>query len=141
MFNGARYRQYQIAFGGTCLFYGVVFFILGYWGVNAMDPEVYGEVAVSGEIEAWATMQLALSFILCMGIAMNGTWRWSSAARLAGSLGLVALLLVLGVSALGAPNGWPVGVFCLGFAGVQGAPVVWWNLVDLIAAFRWGQNG
>ena len=141
MFNGARYRQWQWAFGMTCLFYGAVFFILGHWGINAMEPALYGEVAVSGRIEDWATLQLSLAFILCMGIAMNGAWRWSAAARLAGSAGLVFLLFVLGASAFSAENGWPVGIFCTGFAAVQGFPVVWWNLVDLIGAFRWGKNG
>jgi hypothetical protein len=140
VFNLTRYKQWQAFFGTLSLFFGAVFFLAGHAGVNAMAPEQYGDLAVSATVRAWATAQLSAAFILCMGIVLNGRWRWSPAARLAGVSVLILLMTMLAASAFSAPEGWPVGVFCTGFA-LWGLPVVWWNLVDLIGAVRWGRHG
>lgn len=140
MFYLTRYRQWQGFFGTLALFYGTAFFVAGHAGINAMQPEIYGDLAVAGPVRAWATIQFSTAFILCMGIVLNGRWRWSPVARLVGSAGVVTLISILAASAFGAPFGWPVGLFCAGYA-LWGLPVIWWNLVDTIAAVRWGRRG
>lgn len=139
MYNLARWKQWQAFFGTLSLFYGVAFFIAGHIGIQAMEPQTYGEVAVDGSIEAWATVQLSGAFMLCMGIIMNGRWRWSCVPRGLGASVVVGLALVLSASAFSAPSGWPIGLFCLGFA-LWGAPVIWWNLVDAVGAVRWWRD-
>ena len=136
MYNLSRYRQAQVCFAALAMFYGVAFFAASHAGINAMDGDSYGALAVSAPIKAWSTAQLAGAFVLSMGIVLNGRWRWSCAARLAGALIVVGLVSVLSWSAFQAPKGWPVGVFCLGFAGF-GAIVAGWNMVDLAGAIRW----
>lgn len=140
MYNLTRYKQWQAFFGSLSLFFGVCFFAAGHAGINAMDPDQYGKLAVSGSIEAWATIQLSGAFLLCVGIITNGRWRWSCVARAAGAIAVCGLIFTLGYSAFTAANGWPVGMFCVGFAA-WGLPVIWWNMVDTMGAIRWGRNG
>lgn len=140
MFKLTRWKAAQWAFAGLALFYGFAFFVAGVSGLQAMAPDDYGDVAVSLEIEGMAGVQLTASLMLALGLLFNGRWRWSAALRLAGALILIAMCVLLAVSAAMAPTGWPVAIYCTGFAGF-GAVVAWWNLVDLRAAILWWHDG
>ena len=137
MFKLTRYKSAQWTFAGLALFYGFAFFIFGVMGMQAMDPGQYGEVAVSLEIEAIAGVQLCGALMMAFGLMFNGRWRWSPGFRLAGSIVVAMICALLAWSAFGAPNGWPMGVLCAGFACL-GVIVAWFNLVDLRAAIFWG---
>lgn len=135
-----RFRSAQWALAILALYYGSAFFIAGMSGLQAMAPQDYGDLAVSFEIEAMAGVQLSAALMLSFGLLFNGRWRWSAAMRLAGAVALAALCAMLSASALEAANGWPVAIYCSGFAGF-GVLVAWWNLVDLRAAIFWWPDG
>ncbi len=140
MYKLTRWKPAQWSFALLALFYGFAFFLAGISGLQAMAPDDYGDVAVSLEIEAMAGVQLTASMMLAVGLLFNGRWRWSAALRLAGATMLVGMCAMLSWSAASAPNGWPVAIYCSGFA-VFGAVVAWWNLVDLRAAILWWHDG
>jgi len=140
VFKLTKHKPAQWAFAALALFYGFAFFVAGISGLQAMAPQDYGDLAVSFEIEAMAGIQLTSAMMLAFGLLFNGRWRWSSALRMVGAVILAALCLMLAWSACGAPNGWPVAIYCGGFA-VFGLVVAWWNLVDLRAAILWWHDG
>lgn len=133
MFKLGRHRGAQWTFALLALYCGLAFFILGSLGWSAMAPGQYGEMAVSFEIEAMAGVQLCGAMFVCIGLLINGRWRWSAAMRLVGTTIICVLLAGLGYSSAQAPNGWPFTVYLVGFIGF-GLIVAWWNLVDLRAA-------
>jgi len=136
-FKLARHKGAQAAFVALALFYGFAFFAFAVAGFQAMEPETYGQTAVSGEVEAWAGLQLSGAMMLAIGLLINGRWRWSAALRFSGAAVVACLCGVLSASAMTAPSGWPIALYCAGFGG-YGAIVAWWGLVDLRAAMIWG---
>lgn len=135
----SRHKSAQVAFGLLALFYGFAFFGAAVAGWNAMLPQQFGELAVSGEVEAWAGLQFCASVILALGLMVNGRWRWSAGLRMFGAGIITALCLVLSYSAFTASEGVAFMIYCAGFAGMGGV-VTWWNLVDLRAAMLWGSG-
>jgi len=134
MYKLARSKSAQAAFAAMAFFYGAAFLLVsGVFGMSAMSPGDYGSIAVGFEIEAMAGVQLSGAMMMICGLLINGRWRWSALARLIGSVVITALCLGLSYSAVGAPNGWPVAIYCVGFA-LMGFAVIWWNLVDFRAA-------
>ena len=136
-FKYSRHKSAQAAFGVMALFYGFAFFGAAMAGWNAMLPQQFGELAVSGEVEAWAGLQLSASVILALGLLVNGRWRWSAGLRLFGAGVITAICGILCFSAISAPEGVAFVIYCAGFA-MFGAVVTWWNLVDLRSAMMWG---
>ena len=136
----SRYRSAQVMYAVLCLYYGLAFMLAGLAGMTAMEPDDYGTLAVSYEIEAMAGVQLFAATLLMMGIILNGRWKWSPAVRMGSALCLAGLCGFLSYSAFPAPNGWPVGIYCSGFA-MAGLIVAWWGLVDLRAVQKWGSDG
>jgi hypothetical protein len=136
-FKFSRHKSAQCAFGVLALFYGFAFFGTAIAGWNAMLPQQFGELAVSGEVEAWAGLQLCASVALALGLLVNGRWRWSAALRLFGAGFISLMCCVLSYSAWTAPEGVAFMIYCAGFA-IFGGVVAWWNLVDLRAAMLWG---
>lgn len=138
-FKFAQNKSAQIDFGGLSLFYGFAFFGFAIGGWDAMLPQQFGELATSGEVEAWAGLQFTASMMMALGLLINGRWRWSAALRLAGSAVITTLCCILSYSAWTAPEGVAFMIYCAGFA-LLGARVAWWNLVDLRAAMLWGAD-
>jgi len=136
-FKLARHKGAQTAFAALALFYGFAFFAFAIAGFQAMASDTYGDAAVAGEVEAWAGLQLSGAMMLTIGLLINGRWRWSAVLRFAGAGTVAALCVVLALSAISAPAGWPIALYCAGFGG-YGALVAWWGLVDLRAAMLWG---
>lgn len=140
-FKLSRHKSAQIAFSALALFYGFAFFGAAIAGWNAMIPDQFGALAVSGEVEAWAGLQLCASVLLALGLTINGRWRWSPALRMAGAGFITLICGLLAYSASTASEGVSFFVYCSGFCAF-GAVVTWWNLVDLRSAMLWGaRNG
>jgi hypothetical protein len=135
----AEYKQAQCVFGLLALYCGFAFLFLGLMGLSAMAPDQYGNLATTYEIEAMASVQFSAAMLFCIGLLINGRWRWSSVLRLIGAGVVTALCAALAYGSLLAPDGWPFAVYLVGFAG-YGAIVIWWNLVDLRAAIFWGAD-
>lgn len=133
----ARHKGVHVAFTAMALFYGFAFFTLAAVGINLMFPQQFGELAVSGEVEAWAGMQLCGSLFMAFGLLINGRWRWSPALRLVGSVIVAALTSVLAYSASTATEGAAFMVYCSGFSAM-GWFVSFCALVDFRAALMWG---
>lgn len=133
----ARHKGVHVAFAAMALFYGFAFFTLAVVGINLMFPQQFGELAVSGEVEAWAGMQLCGSLFMAFGLLINGRWRWSPALRLVGSVIVAALTSVLAYSASTATEGAAFMVYCSGFSAL-GWFVSFCALVDFRAALMWG---
>ena len=133
----ARHKGVHVAFAAMALFYGFAFFTLAAVGINLMFPQQFGELAVSGEVEAWAGMQLCGSLFMAFGLLINGRWRWSPALRLVGSVIVAALTSVLAYSASTATEGAAFMVYCSGFSAL-GWFVSFCALVDFRAALMWG---
>ena len=133
----SKHKSAQVAYGALSLFYGFVFFGFALGGWNAMHPDLFGEFAVSGEVEAWAGLQMSSSVILALGLAVNGRWRWSAALRFFGSFAVALICALLAYSASTAALGMSFAIYCSGFSAL-GLVVAWWNLVDLRAAMLWG---
>lgn len=138
--EGIRFKPAQWAYAGQALFYGFGFFGLAMAGWNAMFPDMFGNVAVGFEVEAWSGLQLSGAMLLAIGLFINGRWRWSPALRLTGATVCALICSALAASAAGAATGWPVALYCTGF-GALGWLVAWWNLVDLRAALFRGSDG
>lgn len=136
-FKFSRHKSAQIAFGALALYYGFAFFGAAIFGWDAMRPDQLGELAVSGEVEAWAGLQLSASVILALGLLINGRWRWSAGLRMLGTGFITLICAILSYSAATAPAGTAFMIHCAGFS-VFGAVVTWWNLVDLRSAMLWG---
>lgn len=134
MFKLATSKSAQWAFALMAFYFGVMF-LMASWvlGMSAVAPTDYGDLATSFEIKAMAGVQMAGAMAVLMGLLINGHWRWSALLRLSGCSVIVALCLMLAASSFMAENGWPVGIYCTGFAGF-GLAVAWWNLVDFRAA-------
>ena len=135
----ARHKGIHIAFTALALFYGFAFFALAVSGWNLMYTQQFGELAVSGEVEAWAGMQLCGALFMAFGLLINGRWRWSPALRLAGSVIVAALTSVLAYSGSTASEGAAFMVYCSGFSGL-GWFVSFCALVDFRAALMWGAD-
>lgn len=135
----AQYKQVQWTFAIFATYCGFSFLFLGLMGLSAMAPDQYGQLATSYEIEAMAAVQFTAGLMVCIGLLINGRWRWSPALRLVGSIVIGALCAALGWGSVLAPDGWPFSVYLIGFAAFA-AVVAWWNLVDLRAAIFWGAN-
>jgi len=133
----ARHKGVHVAFAILALFYGFAFFALAVSGWNLMLPNQFGDLAVSGEVEAWAGMQLCGSLFMAFGLLINGRWRWSPALRLVGSGIVAALTSVLAYSASTATEGAAFMVYCSGFSAL-GWFVSFCALVDFRAALFWG---
>jgi hypothetical protein len=133
----AKYKDYQWTFAIFATYCGAAFLFLGLMGLSAMAPDQYGQLATSYEIEAMAAVQFSAGMMVCIGLLINGRWRWSPALRLVGAIVTGALCGALGAGSYAAPDGWPFTVYLVGFA-VFAAVVSWWNLVDLRAAILWG---
>ena len=134
MFKLAQSKSAQVAFALMALFYGAAFLMVsGVFGMSAVSPADYGDTAVGFEIEAMAGMQLSGALLMLIGLMINGRWRWSALVRLIGAAVITSLCALLAWSAVSAPNGWPVAIYCTGFM-LMGATVCWWNLVDFRAA-------
>jgi len=131
----ARHKGVHVAFAVLALFYGFAFFALAVSGWNLMLPNQFGDLAVSGEVEAWAGMQLCGSLFMAFGLLING--RWSPALRLVGSGIVAALTSVLAYSASTASEGAAFMVYCSGFSAL-GWFVSFCALVDFRAALFWG---
>jgi len=136
-FKLSRHKSTQAAFGLLALFYGFAFFGAAIAGWNAMLPQQFGEISVSGEVEAWAGVQLSASVMLALGLLINGRWRWSAVLRMVGAGFITLICGILSYSAFSAPEGVAFTIYCAGFCGF-GAIVTWWNLVDLRSAMLWG---
>lgn len=136
-FKLSQHKSAQVAFSALALFYGFAFFGAAIAGWNAMPPQQFGELAVSGEVEAWAGLQLSASVILALGLLINGRWRWSAGLRMLGAGAITLICGILSYSAFTAPEGVAFTIYCAGFA-VLGLTVTWWNLVDLRSAMLWG---
>lgn len=135
----ARHKGIHVAFTALALFYGFAFFALAVSGWNLMYPQQFGDLAVSGEVEAWAGMQLCGSLFMAFGLLINGRWRWSPALRLVGSVIVAALTSVLSYSASTASEGAAFMVYCSGFSTL-GWFVSFCALVDFRAALFWGAD-
>lgn len=131
----ARHKGVHVAFAILALFYGFAFFALAVSGWNLMLPNQFGDLAVSGEVEAWAGMQLCGSLFMAFGLLING--RWSPALRLVGSGIVAALTSVLAYSASTASEGAAFMVYCSGFSAL-GWFVSFCALVDFRSALMWG---
>ena len=138
-FKLARHKGIHVAFTALALFYGFAFFALAVTGWNLMFQHQFGELAVSGEVEGWAGMQLCGSLFMAFGLLINGRWRWSPALRLAGSVIVAGLTTVLTYSASTASEGAAFMVYCAGFSAL-GWFVSFCALVDLRAALMWGAD-
>jgi len=138
-FKFSHHKSAQCTFGALALFYGIGFFFAAIAGWDAMLPQQFGELAVSGEVEAWAGLQFSASMMMALGLLINGRWRWSAALRFAGSAIITLLCCILAYSAWTASEGVAFMIYCAGFA-LLGAVVAWWNLVDLRAAMLWGAD-
>lgn len=128
-----------MAFSALALFYGFAFFGAAIAGWNAMIPDQFGELAVSGEVEAWAGLQLCSAMLLALGLLINGRWRWSPLLRMIGAGFITLICGLLAYSASTASEGVAFFVYCSGFCA-HGALVTWWNLVDLRSAMMWGAD-
>jgi len=138
-FKFSQHKSAQCAFGALALFYGIGFFFAAVSGWDAMLPQQFGELAVSGEVEAWAGLQFSASMMMALGLLINGRWRWSAGLRLAGAAIISLICVILTYSAWTAPEGVAFMIYCAGFA-LLGSVVAWWNLVDLRAAMLWGAD-
>lgn len=138
-FKLSRHKSAQSAFSILALFYGFSFFGAAIAGWDAMQPDQFGALAVEGEVEAWAGLQLCASVVLALGLLVNGRWRWSAGLRMVGAGIISALCSVLAYSASTASEGVAFFIYCTGFA-TFGSVVTWWNLVDLRSAMLWGAD-
>jgi len=135
MHNHMKWKQAQAAYQFPLFMVAVIFWVASQIGVSAMAENVYGELAISIPVKAWAGGLLSASSIYLLGIYINGRWRWSASLRFIGALAHSATFGLFSFSASGTPDGLVVSAFSVVFLWVH-LWFAWLNLVDLIGATR-----
>lgn len=92
-----------------------------------MSPDVYGEWVTGFQAEYWSIPLLIGALIHIAGVKINGSWRWSPALRVFGSVVISCMLSMFVYGSGTAPLGDPIVAFSSGFACIY----FWFTLLNI----------